>query len=81
MATDIDILLPRTPTKTKRVKVGFTSQFTAFQGAGQCNVICQTCEGEKLIGACILEAGHTGNHRCNNGHQWAAKPGEITGPH
>lgn len=82
MVTDFDILLPRTPIKKKRVKVGFTSQKNlAFQGADQCGVSCPICQSEKLNGACVLQAGHTGNHQCNRGHQWAAQPGDIPGPH
>ena len=81
MATDIDILLPRTPSKTKRVKVGFTSQKNlAFHGAGQCNMSCPTCQSEKLSGACVLEANHAGDHKCNRGHLWASRPGDVPGP-
>jgi len=82
MATDIDVLLPRIPTKTKRMKVGLISQKNlAFQAAGLCNATCPTCTNEKLTGACELPTGHQGNHQCNHGHQWAPKPGDAPGPH
>ena len=72
MATDIDILLSRTPTKLKRLKVTFTSQ-KAFQGATQCSATCPTCHN-----SCTLQANHTVEHKCSNGHQWAT---DIPGPH
>ncbi len=82
MATEIDTLPPRTSTKLKQMKVSFTSHRNlAFQAAGLCGASCPTCTNENVTGACELPAGHQGNHQCERGHQWAAKPGEAPGPH
>jgi hypothetical protein len=88
MTTIIDIPVPQRQTKTKQREVSLTPlkqllQKVDFQGATQCGISCPICKSERQIGACGLNAGHSGNHVCNrvSSHIWSGSSTDVPGPH
>jgi len=87
MATDTDILVSESQTKTKQGELGLTPlqtfQKVDFQGAIQCGLSCPICKSEGQNGACGLNAGHAGDHVCNrvSSHVWSGLSTDVPGPH
>jgi hypothetical protein len=88
MTTEIDITGPQKQTKTNQgelflIPLKQIFQKVDLQGASQCGISCPICYSEKQNGACGLNAGHVGDHKCNriSSHIWSGSSLDVPGPH